>query len=200
MGAASLTCDRCRTRLPVTALNTPHMAVCPGCNNSIWFFVFPAYYRAHAPAKAGETLMVEGESSCFYHPTKKAVVPCDGCGRFLCALCDVELDAKHLCPKCVEAAKEKKTMNTLENERFLYDAVALLLALLGLLLLPCAPYVSVFMAPTAIYLSIRHWNAPRSLMSRTKWRFVVAIFLALIDLAFLISIVGIFIVGIYSAS
>lgn len=178
MGAASLTCDRCRARLPVAALNTPDFVACPVCSTPLRFLVFPAYYRAHAPTQAGESLMVEGESSCFYHAAKKAVVPCDGCGRFLCALCDVELDARHLCPRCLEAAQTKGTMDTLERERYLYDSVALYLAVGSLLLMFCMPYISVFMAPAAIYVGIRHWNKPQSFQSTAKTKNVIAILLA----------------------
>lgn len=197
MGAASLTCDRCRSRLPAAALNTPDLVACPSCGAALRFLVFPAYYRAHAPAQKGETLMVEGESSCFYHLTKKAVVPCDGCGRFLCALCDVELDNKHLCPKCLESAKEKRTMDTLENERYLYDALALNLAVVGLVLMFCMPYLAIFCAPASIYLSIRHWNKPQSMLAQGKWRFVLAIVLSLVELAIATVVLVFMFIGIF---
>ena len=199
MGAASLTCDRCRTRLPVSALNRQGLVACPGCRTPLRFLVFPAYYRAHAPAQAGESIMIEGESSCFYHPTKKAVVPCEGCGRFLCALCDVDIDARHLCPKCLEAGKEKRTMDTIESERYLYDALALGLSGGGLLLMLCMPYVAVFTAPAAIFISIRHWNKPLSLLSPSKWRFILAIILAAGEIGIAILVLAFMVVGIYSS-
>lgn len=182
MGAASLTCDRCRARLPVSALNTPDLVACPGCGTALRFLVFPAYYRAPAAAPAGETLIVDGESSCFYHPTKKAVAPCDGCGRFLCALCDVEFDAKHLCPKCLESAQEKRTIGTLERERYLYDSMALYLAAGSVALMFCMPYVAVFLAPAAIYISVRYWNKPKQTSPGGQWKYVVAIALSLLAL------------------
>lgn len=200
MGAALLTCDRCRTRLPVSALNTRDLVACPGCSTPLRFIVFPAYYRANAPAQVGESLLIEGESSCFYHPTKKAVVPCDGCGRFLCALCDVELDAKHLCPKCLEAAKAKGTMDTLESERYLYDSQAFGLAVAGLLLMLCMPYITVFTAPAAIFISIRHWNKPLSLLSPGRWRFVAAIVLSVFELGIAFLVIGLIIMGIATSS
>lgn len=183
MGAASLTCDRCRARLPVSAVNTPDLVACPSCRTPLRFLVFPAFYRAHAPAQVGETIMVEGESSCFYHPAKKAVVPCDGCGRFLCALCDVDLDDKHLCPKCVEAAKTKRTIDTLESERYLYDSMALNFAAIALLLAFCMPYVSVFLAPAAVFVAVRHWNKPRSVVRPDRGRLAAAIIIAVIAFA-----------------
>jgi hypothetical protein len=193
MGAASLTCDRCRTRLPASALNTQDLVACPGCHTPVRFLVFPAYYRAHAPAQAGERILVEGESSCFYHPNKKAVTPCDSCGRFLCALCDVDFDAKHLCPKCLEAGKEQRTLDTLETERYRYDSLALGLSVLGLL--PCMWYFLIFIAPAVLYISIRHWNTPFSVVETGKWRFVVAIILALLELFLLVSFASMLFIG-----
>ena len=32
---------------------------------------------------------LDGEASCYFHAHKRAAVPCDGCGRFLCSLCDL---------------------------------------------------------------------------------------------------------------
>jgi hypothetical protein len=198
MGAASLTCDRCRARLPVAALNTQDLVACPSCRTPLRYLVFPAYYRAHAPAQTGETILVDGESSCFYHPTKKAVVPCEGCGRFLCALCDMELDSRHLCPKCLEAAKDKRTMNTLETERYRYDSLALGLAIVGLI--PCFWYFLVFIAPAALYLSIRHWNTPFSVVETSRWRFVVAAILALCEIVFIVLFIASIVIGYSSAN
>lgn len=197
MGAASLTCDRCGARLPVSALNVPGLVACPGCFNPLSFVVFPAYYRAHAPAQTGEKLLVEDESSCYYHPTKKAVVPCDGCGRFLCALCDVELNARHLCPKCLEAGREKKTIESLEHERPLYDSIALLLAVFGLFCMFCMPYFTVFLAPAALFVSIRYWNAPVGMASPNKARFVIAILLALGEIGLCVMFLGLMLLGIF---
>lgn len=197
MGAASLTCDRCRTRLPVSVLNSEGLIACPGCFTPLRFVVFPAYYRAHAPARTGEKLLVEDESSCYYHPAKKAVVPCDGCGRFLCALCDVEFNAKHLCPKCLEAGKEKKTIESLENERPLHDSMALILAVIGLPLAFCAPYVTLFLASAALYISIRHWKKPVSMINDHRGLYVVAILLSFIELGLAVLIFGFMIVGIF---
>ncbi len=196
MGAATVTCDRCRTRLPVAALNTQDLVACPGCRTPLRFLVFPAYYRAHAPAQSGERIIVDGESSCFYHPAKKAVVPCDGCGRFLCALCDVALDETHVCPKCLEAGKEKKTMDTLENERYLYDALAFNVAALGLLLMWCMPYVVIFSSSAVLFICIRYWKKPVSLLSQSRWRFVAAFFLAVGQLGIAIVILSFMIFGI----
>ena len=70
-------------------------------------------------------MLVDGEASCFYHPAKKAVLPCESCGRFLCAVCDVEMNGQHLCPACLASGKKKGRLKQLENRRTLYDSLAL---------------------------------------------------------------------------
>ena len=143
--------------------------------------VFPAFFRRLTAGHEGETLMVEGESSCFYHPAKKAVLPCESCGRFLCALCDCELNGQHICPSCVEAGKTKGKIKSLQNRRTLYDKLALHTCVFPMI--PPFIYFTVLTAPVALYISIRYWNAPRSLVHRTKIRFIVAIIFATLQLA-----------------
>ena len=91
---------------------------------------FPCAVPAATRGRRGEAVMVEGESSCFYHPQKKAVVPCQGCGRFLCALCDCGLHGEHFCPACLEVGRQKGRITRLESQRTLYDAIALAVAVL----------------------------------------------------------------------
>ena len=122
--------------------------------------------------------MVEGEASCFYHPTKKAVLPCESCGRFLCAICDVELNGQHLCPGCLASGKKKGKLKQLENRRTLYDSLALAVAVYPMLLV----WPSLVGAPIAIYIAIRHWKAPTSVIPRTRWRAVLAIIIALLQI------------------
>ena len=44
-------------------------------------------------------------------------------------------------------------------------------------------YLTIFTAPFTLYLSIRYWREPMSVLPRRRWRFVVAILIALFQLA-----------------
>jgi hypothetical protein len=158
--------------------NLPNLAPCPACRVPLHVEVFPALFRPPARGRGGEALMVEGESSCFYHPQKKAIVPCQGCGRFLCALCDCELRGEHFCPACLEVGRQKGRIQRLENQRTLYDGIALSAAVLPLLIF----YFTVVTAPIALYIALRYWNAPRSIVHRTKIRLVMAIIVATLQI------------------
>jgi hypothetical protein len=85
------------------------------------------------PGRAAEAALVAGEAICFFHPTKKAVVPCDRCGRFLCALCDLPMGSAHFCPPCLEAGSRGGAVDQLETRRTRHDTIAWYILLLGIL-------------------------------------------------------------------
>jgi hypothetical protein len=171
-------CTKCRAPLPPVLYNLAELRPCPNCGAAVQVEVFPAALRSAGPGSAGEAVLIEGEASCFYHPAKKAVVPCESCGRFLCAICDIELSGQHLCPACLESGRKKGRLQQLENRRTLYDNLALATAFYPLLTV----WGTLIGAPIALYLSIRYWNAPSSAIPRSKWRFILAIVIALAEL------------------
>jgi hypothetical protein len=151
---------------------------CAGCGVKLHADVYPAFFRPLTPGRDGEVLVIENEAGCFYHPQKKAVLPCEGCGRFLCALCDCELHGQHFCPACLQSGQKRGKIKQLEQERTLYDNIALSLAVYPLLIF----YFTLVTAPTALIIAIRYWNAPRSIVHRTKARLVLAISIAGLEL------------------
>ncbi|MEO8429111.1 MAG: hypothetical protein ABI651_18625, partial [Verrucomicrobiota bacterium] len=126
----------------------------------------------------GEMILTESEAGCFYHPQKRAIIPCHACGRFLCGLCDVELQGQHLCPVCLESGSRKGKLTSLEHHRILYDSAALSVAILPILVWP----LTVFTGPMAMFMGFRYWNAPSSVVPRTKIRLVLAILIGLIQI------------------
>ena len=177
MSDERVSCTGCNTALPETVLNRQEPSHCPACGASLWVEVFPALFKNPVVGQAGEALLVDGESSCFYHTQKKAHTPCDACGRFLCALCDLEFNGQHLCPRCLESGKTKGKLRSLENHRTLYDSAALWMAILPLLVFP---FVAVT-GPIAVFVAVRYWNEPGSIIRRSRVRSVIAIFLGLIE-------------------
>ena len=172
-------CPKCHAWLLEGIFNQPELSPCPACGVPLQVEVFPALFRKINPGKKSEAILVEGESGCFYHPQKKAVLPCDSCGRFLCALCDCELNSQHFCPACLETGKTKGKIKSLDQGRTLYDSIALALAIYPMLIF----YFTLLTAPMALFIAIRYWRAPRSLVRRTKIRFVAAIIISLLQIA-----------------
>ena len=177
-----LVCDKCRTPLPGAVVNTLEPVACPGCQAPLLAEVFPALFRAQATGQAAENVLSDEDASCFYHPAKKAVVPCGRCGRFLCALCDLDLGGnRHFCPGCVEAArqegpgKDARAVALPVQRRMNYDQLAATLAVVPLFMLWPATLLT---APVALFLAIRYWNEPpRGLIPRSRVRvFLAAVF------------------------
>src|SRR5437870_5146419 len=174
MISSLLFCPKCKTPLTESVLNRQQLTPCPACAVPLRVEVFPALFRRTAAGRDGEAVLIADEATCFYHPQKKAVLPCEGCGRFLCALCDCELHGQHFCPVCLEVGRKKGKIKSLENQRTLYDSIALSLAILPMLIF----YITFITAPAALFIAIRYWNAPRSLVHRSRIRLVLAILIA----------------------
>jgi len=172
-------CPKCRAWLLEGIFNQPEFSPCPACGTPLQIEVFPAIFRKTGSGQSGEMILVEGESSCFYHPQKKAVRPCDGCGRFLCALCDCELHGQHFCPACLEAGRTKGKIKSLDNQRTLYDNIALALAIYPMLIF----YFTLITAPMALFVAIRYWKSPQSILHRTKIRYIAAANIALLQIS-----------------
>ena len=169
----SIACSECRAPINPGHYNTEDFFPCPSCRTLLKVHVFPAFFRPIASGKAGEAL-IDDEASCFFHTDKKAETACEHCGRFLCALCDMKLGGKHLCPTCLTSRKEQSGAVDLERHRTLHDSIALGLATLPLIVV----WPSLFTAPIAFYFSIRNWNAPTSIIPRGKVRLVAAMILS----------------------
>ena len=173
----SLLCHHCRTVVPEALFNTGSPVPCPRGNSPRRGRVGPAALRAPASGAAAEALGSAEDAGCFYHPRKKAVVPCADCGRFLCALCDLEIDRRHVCPACatVGGPGHGSPAGRLEGPRVLHDSLALSLAVLPLLIYP----FTLVAAPAALFLVVRYWNEPKQHpLGRTRARLVLAALIA----------------------
>lgn len=152
---------------------------CDTCGARVGVEVFPALFRGAATVRSGEPLTVEGEASCFYHPHKRATSLCSACGRFICSLCETELTGHCLCPSCIDRGRQSEELETLVTQRTLHDSLALSMAILPLLFFPA----TVITAPIVLYIAIRHWKRPGSILPRTRIRFVCAVIIALAQIS-----------------
>jgi hypothetical protein len=179
MNSPRIDCPKCKIPLEWQSFNAQEMTACPACNAKLRVDIFPAFFKdSSVPAMAGLSAIGD-ESVCFFHPQKKAAVACSMCGRFICSLCDIELGDQHVCPTCLEAGKKKKKIRNLETHRVLYDNIAIYVAIIPMILI----WVTIISAPISIYMSIRYWKAPMSIIPRTKIRFIAAIAISLAQLA-----------------
>jgi hypothetical protein len=177
------TCRKCGLVLPADVFNTPEASACPRCQNSILARAFPAFLEGPREGRAGEMIGIDELSSCFFHPTRRAVVPCGECGRFLCALCDLEIEGRHLCPSCLEAGRKKVSLAVFRTAHTRWDNIALLLAVVPLITL-IGWYFSLFTAAAAVFISIWKWRSPKqSMIPYSPARFIIALLISGLTLA-----------------
>lgn len=187
MTMSHIMCGACHAQLtPTNTRNALHL--CPVCDSPFEMAVFPAFTHTAAIGQTGEPTVEDTESACFYHSQKRAVAACDNCGRFLCALCDVDLHGRHLCPPCIEAGITNRAMANLEFRRVRYDGIALTLALLPVPLI----WPTLLSAPATLFIALRYWNAPPSIMGkwRTRVRMSLALIIASLQLVFWVLMFG----------
>lgn len=191
------TCGVCGGALRGETLNTGLPAPCPACGAQGVAWVFPALFRPVPAGVTGEDLSEvngEGEAACFFHARKRATVPCDRCGRFLCRLCDLDFgDGRHLCPECLRAGRAERAMPELVNGRPVRDWVALVLTFLGALWVVFLPWLtlgwgvfvgllSLLPAAAGLFLGVRHSGDVRRgpvVLVGPRVRYGVALFLGL---------------------
>lgn len=173
-----INCTKCRAPIQGAVLSRQAPVHCSSCGTLLHVNIFPALFRNAPSGGTGESLATDDEATCFYHPKKKAVISCSACGRFLCSLCDVEFKDRHLCTSCLETGKKKNRIKDLENHRTLYDSIALTLAIAPMLFL----WPSILAAPVVLFLVIRYWKSPTSLVRRTKARMIAALVLGILEI------------------
>ena len=173
-------CPKCLLPQPLETESDGIPTPCPRCHSLLRIFTFPAIHRTLDRGATAEPAMLADDTTCYFHPGKKAAVVCDGCGRFLCTLCDVPIAGQHLCPRCIESGREKKTLTTLETHRTIYPRLALNLTFLPLLIYP----LTIITAPLAIFFVFYGWNKPPSLTGgRERIALIVALLFALAQCA-----------------
>lgn len=143
---------------------------CPYCEKQLQFRTWPVLRES----KNAGAAMPE-QSTCFFHPDKVFQACCQRCGRFVCALCDLQLGAEHVCPTCFERGRAGMGTNGGKAEwrhrDVLYDSIALSVGWLWILVWPLA----IAAIPAAIYLHVRYRKAPSLyVIPRSGWRFWAA--------------------------
>ncbi|MBE0502394.1 MAG: hypothetical protein IBX47_13265 [Desulfuromonadales bacterium] len=165
-------CPECQEPLPRLLFNRSDGGECPHCNTRILVSVFPALFADPKQERVTENnRQDEDQAGCYFHPHKVAALSCAGCGLFLCLLCETEIGGRHICPRCLENEIKEQSQTKLVTHRVLYEQMAFALAFYPLIF----PFVTLFTAPAALFVAVRYWKAPRSLVSTSRWRTIVAI-------------------------
>jgi hypothetical protein len=166
IGPGALICPHCSVDIPADS----QWQSCPHCQKRLQVRLWPVARQTSNAATA-----VSDQATCFFHPEKAYQACCQRCGRFVCALCDLQLGAEHVCPACFERGRADSGIEASQAEwRYrdvLYDSIALTVGWAWILFWP----VVIAAVPTLIFLHVKYRKAPRSyLIPRSGWRFWLA--------------------------
>ena len=165
----AVTCPSCSGDLDPVETKTAWQN-CPYCEKRLLVCVWPVVRQSATAATA-----LSDQAACFFHPDKAFQACCRRCGRFVCALCDLQLGAEHVCPACFERGRANSGVEAGKAEwrhrDVLYDSIAVTVGWGWILFWP----VIVAAIPTAIFLHVKYRKVPRSyVIPRYGWRFWAA--------------------------
>lgn len=143
--------------------------------------------RAH---KVSDPFVGGDVATCFFHTKREAVAVCEVSGRMICDLCKTEYDGKvvsfDVLSGLVESTsgKKKKNANFVVSKPKQYvrwDDICLALAIFPLIFF----FVTVLTAPAVLVLTLMNWRkGPTSPIRKTRFRYIVACLIALIQITF----------------
>ncbi len=169
-----ISCSKCQTRVAAEAIGGEQPFPCPGCESPLQIWAFPRLLSGVPEGKPAAPVTSDAEATCFFHEGNRAEMPCEACGRYLCAICDLEIDGSHLCPTCVDGDQGMSLPDRLVRERVLWDSVVLSLSILPMLIF----YITLFTAPMTLFLGFRHLRTPTSLVRHTRFRLYLGLSIA----------------------
>ncbi len=175
--------------MPVAPPSADGEVMCPNCRRKHTVTLFPAFYR-NERSVSDLRVVFEGDAACYYDPEKKAVAVCDDCGRFISEFHRVAISPEHTtCLACLSEGRTPSNETVTQRERTVYDNLALALAVVPPL--TCIGlYFMIFTAPAALYVVLRYWKkGPNSIIPRSRYRFVIAGIIALLELVAMVAFV-----------
>lgn len=182
VGFVGVPCPNCGGQVAPIESETGWQS-CHSCANRLQVCHWPVVQRNNNAATA-----LSDQATCFFHPEKAFQACCQHCGRFVCALCDLQLGAEHVCPACFERGRTDSGAEASKSEwrhhDVLFDSIALTVGWAWIFFWP----IIIAAIPTVIFLHVKYRKAPRSyLIPRSGWRFWMA-YVGLVWLPFLIGI------------
>ncbi len=179
-------CPLCHSQLPlaVMAARQGDEVACTACGRASHIQVLPALIEAARPKPPPPPPDPpgEGEAACFYSPGRKATQTCGHCGVLISDVWAAQWGRETICLKCLEHLSAQAKDQRFESQRRLWDNITLALA--------CVPltgflwFFAFVTAPAALLVGLWHWNSPRSLVPRSRWRLVLGLLLAVAQIGF----------------
>jgi len=172
-----LSCPKCQHRFGDLDWHEDGAGSCRNCRTDFRAYRLPALTRGRDIARP-KLVAVPEDSTCFFHVQNQAEKICDGCGRFVCAVCAIPNGHEFHCPSCLSHRINRTDAGV--TERTIFPSIALTLALFPLLLYP----LTILTAPISIGMVFMGWSRPGSLLrGPQRWKLVLAGIVSTIEIA-----------------
>lgn len=148
---------------------------CPACRADISVNALPAIHGHRSGRKRDENAS-EGNPVCHFFPNLRAATVCDECGVFLSHRANVRWSDRDLCLPCLHRLREESHDPSFVGRGRFYDRISLALVTYG------AP-ISLFTAPVALFLLLRHSKDKASFVPHRSSTWWVALLLSILWLA-----------------
>lgn len=175
MSASALVCPHCRRPWSaLTAADLAGLTACPECQQALQVTVLSAFGRPPSMGQAGLDRVSEADAACFFHPGKRAEAACDQCGRYVCALCQLELDGRTSCPACLAVGSRAEGDGALGRARFRWDLLTGVLIVVPLMTV-CLAWLTPLTCLIAVLISLWKMNSVASRMHQVRVRLQLAL-------------------------
>ena len=173
--SATLQCPRCRGVFMIQDGNLNVDENCPVCQAEVSLSVYQRLFRAVSLESVSQPS--EGDDAiCTFYPDLKAENICDACGSFMSERATIHWGEKKYCLPCLYRLREEEPSSDFKASSKLYDKRAL--ALVTLL----AP-LTLFTAPLALFLLLRHRKDRSGFVPRTGATWWIALILSILWIA-----------------
>lgn len=167
---AILQCPSCRSPLKVGRPVSSLEERCPVCQAEVHVTTFPRLYGDFAGGEE-DAPAAENEATCSFFPELRAQLVCDECGTFLSHRASTRWGGQGLCLPCLHRLREVEKSPDFIAKSKLHDRRALFLVTW------LAPF-TLFTAPLAIFLLLRHRGKAEGFVPRGRTVWWIAMILA----------------------
>ena len=167
---ATLQCPTCRNNLSLDQSANRVSEDCPVCRSEVRITIFPRFYQ-EPPKQINSPLASEDEAVCSFYPELRAEKVCDVCGCLMSQKASAKWGDKDYCLPCLYRLREEEKDAAFVARARLYDNRALAMVTWF------AP-LSLFTAPVALFLLLRHGKGNQSFVPRSAARWWLALLLS----------------------
>ncbi len=171
-------CVKCKKEYQISDMgdNSIDTIICHGCGKKNKVVIYDTILKELNQGEKICTVTEDDDANCYKHQKNLAVKSCEHCGAYICSLCDIEVNGKHICPDCFNNQQNSPSNG---KSNFMHAQLAFILSIVQVFIWYLIPIFSIGI----IIYSIIFWRKDKNPYSNSsKIFFVLAILISLIAL------------------